>query len=208
MLKEILIRFQPLSSMNRSNKFAQPRLNFKGIPEHGWSNILYSCARFHRLVPKELVRGCLIRNENKSYSFSISWAYAFKTIRRWTVPFPERIIGLPGSVTRIISLKILANCGASPFASSTCGLPIVNVLSHREGSTDDTHHILFRNAIIIFWSLGLNAYSLDSSMSTPVCVFSRPNIIAPVTYGTEMICPSCWRGTTFSPVTVFVSYKD
>src|SRR5882757_4923342 len=52
----------------------------------------------------------------------ISSSYNLTVAFLLTVPFPARSMGFSRDVTRIISLKILLNAGASLFASSTSGL--------------------------------------------------------------------------------------
>lgn len=63
---------------------------------------------------------------HNTYSASISDSYNAIVAFFITVPFPARSMGLSLLVTKIISLKIRLNAGASLLASSTSRLETVS----------------------------------------------------------------------------------
>lgn len=137
-----------------------------------------------------------------TYSASISDPYNFIVAFLITVPFPARCIGFSLLVTKIISLKIRLNAGASLLASSTSCLANkieFHITLRKEKETDTTYHILFLSSATCLSSVTSIVYSGLGSTSTPVWLRPRPNMQTPESMGLALITASIGAGTVFSP---------
>lgn len=118
------------STIDGCGMLRQPDLKVLSLPGPRRCDPLYIRTVCNRIVPVEDDQLRKEQSTRGTHNRSISSAYSWVACLRMMVPLPARGRGLPGVVTRIISLKILANAGASRFASSTDALERVSLGNH------------------------------------------------------------------------------
>ena len=101
-----------------------------------------------------------------TYNCSISSAYSANACFRITVPFAARGKGLDGLVTMIVSLKILANVGPRPLASSITGLMRREVMPKARIPENSAYQIRLRYFTRAATSSGFTTYAAEGSMMT------------------------------------------
>lgn len=112
-----------------------------------------------------------------------------------TVPFPTRGKGLSGFATRIISMKIRLNAGATLFASSTKGLhPVLAQIKAHIRDFLVAYQIKFLNS-----TKSTPEVACIGSTRMPIWFLPCPKKTKPPTNGEDIMIFSNGPGTTFSP---------